>query len=134
MLLVSSAPHFAPPSDVEQSLGAASAQMGRWRSLRADDEMRATLENDVQTTLKTVGWDLSDLADALSEVEAHRASFAIDDAEFARRRRLLAELRARQQDIAVELSRTNAPPPRAPREAVPQRPKPRVSEREVWAR
>lgn len=111
--------------------------MGRLHSLPGDDKMRAALESDVRTTLKTVGWDLSDLDSALSEVEAHRSSFAIDDAEFARRRRLLAELRAKQQDIAVELSRTDAAPSRVPRESVsrvsaPSHPKPRVSEREVW--
>lgn len=128
--------HTFLSSDVEQSLAATSAQMGRLHALPTDDKMRAALESDVRTTLKTVGWDLSDLDSALAEVEAHPASFAIDDAEFARRRRLLAELHAKQQDMVVELSRTDATSSRVPHElvshtAAPSRPKPRVSEREV---
>ena len=105
--------------------------MKQWKVLPLHDKKKSLLENEIRTTLKTIEWDLSDLSDALEEVNKHRDRFNIDDNEVNRRKRLIAEIRSKIQEILVELSHPNGTVSQKPSIDNKMTRKPRRSERDV---
>eukprot|EP00039_Didymoeca_costata_P028303 m.20614 g.20614 ORF g.20614 m.20614 type:complete len:251 (+) comp6897_c0_seq1:305-1057(+) len=99
-------PFLSVKEEVEQSLKQSEKLYARWQQMLekisnggGDKEELDYTTKEVLNGLKSIGWDLEDLSETISIVEASPARFKIDQTEIAARKRFVDQTQRRTNEI-----------------------------------
>jgi len=102
-------PFYVVKEEVLQSFNGISSLYERWKELltstntATNEEFKFTM-NELQSGIKSIEWDLTDLEETISIVESNKSKFKIDDAELRSRKGFIAEIRRKTAAMKDDLN------------------------------
>eukprot|EP01108_Squamamoeba_japonica_P002477 TRINITY_DN218_c0_g1_i1.p1 TRINITY_DN218_c0_g1~~TRINITY_DN218_c0_g1_i1.p1 ORF type:complete len:251 (+),score=122.67 TRINITY_DN218_c0_g1_i1:95-847(+) len=101
-------PFYIVKDEVQTAINGVTSLYGRWKDLlrkvdTAKDEEFAWTTNELKSGVRAIEWDLQDLDETVSIVEANPSKFKLDDAEVASRKQFISRSRTLLGEIKQAL-------------------------------
>jgi len=105
--LASQDPFYVVKAEVEQSMNGITTLYERWKQLVLEEDSGSEellwTQNEIKSGIKSIEWDLGDLEETISIVEANKNKYNLDQTEIQARKEFVVNTKRKIQNITDEI-------------------------------